>query len=79
MKKIYTLGDRSINDVLNERLEDLDVSAYTVAHWAETDISPTTIFRFFAGKQIHSGKLEQILKACGLALVAVDYPEWAEE
>lgn len=78
--KTYRLDEMTIRDVILDRLLDLGVSKYDLAHRAGCDAVPSTIFRFLSGERnTFSGNVEQILEACGIELVArSSKPHWAE-
>ena len=78
--KSYRLDEMTLRDVILERLDDLGVSRYDLAHRGGCDAAPSTIFRFLSGERnTFSGNVEQILDACGFELVArTARPDWAE-
>jgi hypothetical protein len=82
MKKnptIYRLNEFWIRDIVLERIEELGVSKYDLANHGGISAAPSTVYRFLRGEQnTFSGHVEEILHACGLAIVSVDdVPAWA--
>lgn len=80
-QKIYRLEGSTIRDIVLERLEELGASKYHLAHYGGMEVYPSTTFRYLSGQNrtTSSETIEQILAACGLAIVALDErPEWAQ-
>jgi len=79
--KIYSLEKMTIRDVILERLEELGIARNELARSGICTASPSTIFRFLAGeKDALCGSVEQLLRACGIKLIAIKKtPDWLED
>jgi hypothetical protein len=73
-EKTYPISDASIRQVILNRLEELGAGPYDLAHYAEVDVSPSTVFRFLSGTgDMLASNVEQILRCLGLvSFVAED-------
>lgn len=78
-KKIYGLDEYSLKEIIMDRLEKMGASKYDLANNAGVTSAPSTTFRYLSdnGTNTFSGCLEELLQACGLAVVVVDpEPKW---
>jgi len=79
LPKTYRLDQHSLSEIIHDRLEALEVTAYSLAKYGGVDAAPSTVHRFLSGSNIFSDSLAQMLQACGLAIVVVDdEPSWIE-
>ena len=73
--KLYPLDSFTMSEVVRIRLKDLGITNYAAAHRLEglKLASPSTVSRFLSDRSdTLCSRVEDILAACGLALVQTD-------
>jgi len=65
----YDIGTKHLRDIINERLIEIGMSRYALAHSGLVDTSPVTVFRFLSGENdCLSATVSQMLVAVGLSV-----------
>jgi len=75
----YDISEIGIREIINNRIEDLGVSKYSMVHNGGSGVALSTLFRYLNGEaDSYGATIENVFRSLGLKIVPDSVPEWVK-